>query len=101
MKNLKYLTIIIALTIFNFSVNAKDIFTNVKYQGNVWCEGGNNPKCSIPKQSGKDGIQVAVVCFAKGERVSGMNKICYYDCLGSEAAITIKSYQLCPLQINR
>ena len=43
----------------------------------------------------------AVMCFLKGEQLSGMNKICYYDCLGSGAAITIKSYQLCPLTINQ
>ena len=43
----------------------------------------------------------ATTCFLKGERVSGMNKICYYDCLGSQAAITIGAVQLCPLTINR
>ena len=42
----------------------------------------------------------ATTCFLKGERVSGMNKICYYDCLGSEAAITIGATQLCPLTVN-
>lgn len=44
--------------------------------------------------------QVAVLCFFKGDEVSGMNKICYYDCLGSLTAITIKSFQLCPLTIQ-
>lgn len=44
--------------------------------------------------------EVAVMCFATGEQVSGMNKICYYDCLGSAKAITIKSFELCPLSIN-
>lgn len=43
----------------------------------------------------------ATMCFAKGERVDGMNKICYYDCLGSDYAITIKAHQLCPLSIKR
>lgn len=43
----------------------------------------------------------AATCFKKGEYVSGMNKICIYDCLGSEAAITISSVALCPLSINR
>lgn len=43
----------------------------------------------------------AVICFLKGERTSGMYKICYYDCLGDTVAITIKSTQLCPLTINR
>ena len=42
----------------------------------------------------------AVTCFKTGERTSGMNKICYYDCLGNEAAITIRSTELCPLSIR-
>lgn len=44
--------------------------------------------------------KVAVMCFSKGEQQSGMNKICYYDCLGSLTAITIGATQLCPLTIN-
>lgn len=40
-------------------------------------------------------------CFKTGEKTSGMNKICYYDCYGSEAAITIASHKLCPLTIDR
>ncbi len=43
----------------------------------------------------------AVLCFKTGERISGLNKICFYDCLGSAAAITIKSFELCPLTIRR
>lgn len=43
----------------------------------------------------------AVVCFKTGEQISGMNKICFYDCLGSTAAITISSVSLCPLTITR
>lgn len=46
-------------------------------------------------------LRVAVVCFKSGETTSGMNKICYYNCLGSEAAITVGAAELCPLQINR
>lgn len=54
-----------------------------------------------PQTRHNDGnVQVAVMCFKTGERESGMNKICYYDCLGSEAAITIKSFELCPLSIQ-
>jgi hypothetical protein len=45
--------------------------------------------------------QLAVVCFYKGEQSSGMNKICYYDCLGSMAAITIQAVQLCALNIDQ
>jgi hypothetical protein len=53
------------------------------------------------KSSAKPMQTAAVMCFKTGERVSGMNKICYYDCLGSAYAITIKSHELCPLSIKR
>ena len=48
-----------------------------------------------------DGIEAAVTCFKTGEQVSGMNKICYYDCMGSAAAITISAVSLCPLSIQQ
>ena len=51
-------------------------------------------------QSVFEGPQIAATCFKTGEQTSGMNKICYYDCLGSASAITIKSTQLCPLTIR-
>lgn len=34
------------------------------------------------------------------EEVSGMNKICYYNHLGSLAAVTYKSYQVCPYSVT-
>jgi len=43
----------------------------------------------------------AVRCFLIGEQISGLNKICYYDCLGSRAAITVSSVSLCPLGIDQ
>ena len=43
----------------------------------------------------------AVTCFKTGEETSGMNKICYYDCMGSSAAITVSAVSLCPLSINQ
>jgi hypothetical protein len=36
----------------------------------------------------------AVTCFKQYERISGMNKICVYNCLGSDRAITIKSFNM-------
>ncbi len=45
--------------------------------------------------------RLAVLCFKSGERTSGFNKIGYYNCMGSTAAITIGAVQLCPLNINR
>ena len=40
------------------------------------------------------------MCFKKGERVSGLNKICTYTCTSGDKSITIKSTQLCPLSID-
>ena len=48
----------------------------------------------------ENGTAYAGTGFLKGEKISGMNKICYYDCLGGEVAITIKSTELCPLTID-
>ena len=45
-------------------------------------------------------VQVAVMCFKSGEEVSGMNKICYYNCLGSTLAINVSAVSLCPLSID-
>jgi hypothetical protein len=63
-----------------------------------------DPSKSMSAETAKNflegSFEVAVLCFAKGEQVSGMNKICYYDCLGSLTAITISSAALCPLTIN-
>lgn len=42
----------------------------------------------------------AGVAFLKYERISGMNKICVYDHIGSEYAITIKAHEICPPTIQ-
>ena len=39
----------------------------------------------------------ATTGYLKSEEVSGMNKVCYYDVLGSIYTLNIKSYALCPL----
>jgi hypothetical protein len=46
-------------------------------------------------------VMATELCFSKGEKVDGLNKICFYSCPSGEAAITVKNYQLCPLQIKR
>ena len=45
-------------------------------------------------------VQVAAICMRSGEATSGLNKICYYTCGGSQAAITIRA-GLCPATIQR
>ena len=44
--------------------------------------------------------KVAGTCFKSGEQRSGMNKICYYNCIGGTVAINVSSTQLCPLTIR-
>lgn len=47
------------------------------------------------------GAPVGATCFIKGERESGQNKMCFYDCLGSEYAVNTASYGVCAPQIQR
>jgi hypothetical protein len=49
----------------------------------------------------KPGPALSTVCFLSHEYESGMNKICVYDCVEGQAAITIKSYRVCPITIDR
>jgi hypothetical protein len=45
--------------------------------------------------------EIAMVCFYDSQETSGMNKICYYNCLGSLAAITLGFADICPMSIDR
>jgi len=40
-------------------------------------------------------------CFFSHERVSGLNKLCTYDCVDGQRSITISATSLCPLQLYR
>ena len=40
-------------------------------------------------------------CFYRSESVRGQNKICFYQCVTGDAAITIRATQICPLRIDR
>lgn len=42
-----------------------------------------------------------MTCFKKSEAVSGFNKICYYNCLGSVRAVNIPNTSLCQLSIRQ
>jgi len=56
---------------------------------------------SMPQAQPPHSTQMAMMCFLEGERMSGLNKICFYNCAGSEAAITVAAYSLCPLNISQ
>jgi len=42
----------------------------------------------------------AQACFLTGSRVSGMNRICYYNCVGGTRAITVSAASLCPMSLG-
>lgn len=43
----------------------------------------------------------SISCFKIKERTSGTNKICSYNCMGSEVTKNIRATQICPLSIKR
>ena len=50
--------------------------------------------------SGSTSSSSSISCFKINERTSGTNKICSYNCMGSEVTRNIKSTQICPMSIN-
>lgn len=53
-----------------------------------------------PSYGSSSAHSTGTVCHFTREVPSGMNKICYYNCLGSGHAMTINAVQLCPLTIG-
>lgn len=43
----------------------------------------------------------ASACFLSGEQTSGLNKICYYNCVSGTRAITVNAVSLCPLSLSQ
>jgi len=39
---------------------------------------------------------VAIFCTNSGQQVSGLTKVCYYNCVGGERAMTTTAYESCP-----
>jgi len=46
-------------------------------------------------------IEVAVRCVLELDYISGSNKFCVYDCMGSKTTTTISADKLCPINIDR
>ena len=42
----------------------------------------------------------ALTGYYDGEEVDGMSKICYYDTIRGTMAITVESYELCPMSVE-
>lgn len=69
--------------------NFETMLNHISNQGS----GGNTTNRPAP--------QSTTTCFYRSEARSGMNKICYYNCLGSAYAITIGAAQICPISTSR
>ena len=44
-------------------------------------------------------IALASGCFLTGSTVDGLNRICYYQCVEGNMAITISATEICPLSL--
>lgn len=42
----------------------------------------------------------ALTGYYTGESTNGMSKICYYDTVRGTMAITIESYEICPISVK-
>tara|TARA_B100000401_G_scaffold385859_1_gene289789 strand:+ start:228 stop:677 length:450 start_codon:yes stop_codon:yes gene_type:complete len=62
-----------------------------------------NPPCDPSAGSASQSYTSSgsTTCFKDYEYTSGMNKVCRYDCLGQDHAITIGAAHLCPLTVKR
>ena len=45
-------------------------------------------------------LLLLVLCFFSHDELSGLNRICWYTCVGGDAAVTIPAGRLCPLTIR-
>jgi len=55
---------------------------------------GSNPGSSSSSNSNLNGN---ISCIKSGEKTSGTNKICYYNCMGSTKTKNVSSMSICPL----
>ena len=55
----------------------------------------------VPQAPNSSSAKTTTTCIKKREWVSGFNKNCVYDCLGSEAVETIANVAICPLSITK
>lgn len=50
--------------------------------------------------SNMEEFEMAVMCLAAGEELSGGSKTCYYNCPTGTKAVTVSAGQLCPQSID-
>ena len=66
----------------------------------VWDDLLGISKGLLENKSGTSSNSSSKTCFKINERTSGTNKICSYNCMGSEVTRNIKSIQICPMSIK-
>jgi hypothetical protein len=66
----------------------------------VWDDLLGISKGLLGGKSGSSSSTSSLSCFKTSERVSGTNKICSYNCMGSEVTRNIRSTQICPISIK-
>lgn len=44
-------------------------------------------------------MNAGAACLFSHERISGLNKVCTYNCPSGQKSITVSSTTLCPLQL--
>ena len=54
-----------------------------------------------PEPSPAEPLRVSMLCTKSSQKTSGLTKICYYDCGGTEGAMTAKTYEPCPRRTLR
>ena len=89
---MKKLTILLALASLTGCMSPET--SNALIQTGSALMTGTQPAYSSFSSSG-------LACFYKGERQSGFTKICFYDCLGSPYAMTIRSVEICPITVRQ
>ena len=61
---------------------------------------GKSVSETLGSTSGTNSNSSKIQCFKSNERISGTNKICSYNCMGSEVVRNVSSTSLCPLSID-
>ena len=74
--------------------------TERKIDPSVWDDILGVSQGMLGGKSGSSSSSSSLSCFKTSERVSGTNKICSYNCMGSEVTRNIRSTQICPMSIK-
>ena len=75
--------------------------TNRSIDPSVWDDILGVSQGMLGGKSSSSSSSSSRTCFKINERVSGTNKICSYNCMGSEVTRNIRSTKICPMSIKQ